>query len=391
MKVLEIRLAKSLRSAIEAGHPWIYASAIKNQPIAAAGTTARVLDKDGFICWGIYEPNHPIAVRVWSRDPNDPPSIASLQRRLDLAWALRQKVIPNQVEGYRLLHGEADGCPGWAVDRYQDVLVVRSDGEAAQARLVDLQTALSHWSALGSIRALVHRRSRGSIGPVSRVLLGQAPQPFACREYSWLMEVDPLQGQKTGWFIDQRENRRLIFEVARGLRVANLFCYSGGFSIAAALGGASQVSSVDISKPAITAAMRNFELNGLNAADYEFVAADAFDWLLACQSQARQFDLMILDPPSFAPNQRSLPNAKRAYSKLLTAAAKLLAPGGLLAASSCSSHVDPAMFREIISAAVARAGRRLQIVADRGAGPDHPELPAFLEGRYLKFVLCKID
>jgi 23S rRNA (cytosine1962-C5)-methyltransferase len=223
-------------------------------------------------------------------------------------------------------------------------------------------------------------------------LYGSLPgAPWSLRELHWRMEVDVLEGQKTGWFLDQRENRRRVFELARGRRVANLFSYTGGFSLAAALGGAAAVASIDISAPATAAARRNFELNGLDPDDYLFAAVDAFDWLAAEVAAGHNWDLIIVDPPSFAPNARSVPAALKAYRRLLQGAASLVADDGLVAAASCSSHIDFPDLEGVFAAGVAAAGRNLQILERRGPGVDHPELTAFPEGRYLKFVLGRVD
>ena len=387
----ELRLVKSLRNAVRAGHPWLFNSAFAKYPDLPPGACVRVVDERGFLCLGIYEPDHPIAVRVWSLDEEDEPSVASVALRLHAACELRQRVISRDVEAYRLLHGEADACPGWAVDCYRDILVLRTDGEAAAARIPQFLQAVSEVPALRAMRSIIHRRSRGDDGPVFQVLQGEEPQPVTCREYRWLMEADVLHGQKTGWFVDQRENRRLIHDISHDLHVANLFSYTGGFSLAAALGGARSVTSVDISASAMEAARRNFTLNNLDMSRHHFEAVDAFDWFEKARNSDRDYDLLIIDPPSFAPNQRSLENAKKAYGRLFHLGAQKLCAGGLLAASSCSSHVDPAMFRDIVSEATRKAGRRMRILADRGAGPDHPELPAFPEGRYLKFLLCELS
>lgn len=384
---LEIRLTKNLRTAVMAGHPWLYRTAFERLPSAPAGSHVRISDKHGFLAWGILDPEHSLAVRVMRTDQDLEPDLELIIQRLQVAQDLRRRVVPATVEAYRLVHGESDGLPGWAIDRYGDVLVVRTDGAAAIARLPLLVQAIQRCQ-LGEVRCLVHRRSRGdSEGASAEVVFGPSPEPRPYREYGWQMDADVLLGQKTGWFIDQRENRKLIFEISRGLRVANLFSYNGGFSLAAALGGAAQVTSVDISKPAIAAAQANFELNGLALSEYNFCAQDAFDWQAEAMVAGHSYDLMIIDPPSFAPNQRSVPNAERAYGRLFRNAARLLAPGGLLAASSCSSHIPMDHFRQIVSDAVRKEGRQLAILHERGAGPDHPVLPAFPEGRYLKFTL----
>ncbi len=393
MPELTTTLKKNLRPAITSGHPWIYSGALTQLPADSTGRPVKVFDKAGFVCWGVADPDHPIAVRVWSLDEDLPPNQDLVTARLLNALALRQTVIPNSVQACRLLHGAADGTPGWAVDRYQHVAVVRTDGPAAIARLDLLVNAIAATSTQSGIRSLVHRRARGdSGGPRAELIWGdEVSSPFMCHEYAWTMEVDPYKGQKTGWFVDQRENRRRVFDIASGLRVANLFAYTGGFSIAAALGGARHVATVDVSEPAIAAARRNFSANGLEPDDYEFAAADAFDWLEAAREGGREFDLVIIDPPSFAPNQRSIGPGSRAYRRLMRLGMSLLQPRGLLAAASCSSHITMAMFTDILAQAATAESRSLQLLARHGAGPDHPVLSAFPEGEYLKFVLSQIS
>ena len=393
MTAQDLKLLRPLRQAVRHGHPWLYRSAVAAAPGLSAGAPVRVVDRDGFVAWGIWDPEHPIAVRIWSLDADLPPDAALVEQRVDRALRLRRALIPAEVEAWRLLHGEADGTPGWALDVYGDVWVVRSDGPAAIARLPLLAAQVEARAADWNVRALVHRRSRGnSDGPRAEILYGSLPDaPWSLRELHWRMEVDVLEGQKTGWFLDQRENRRRVFELARGRRVANLFSYTGGFSLAAALGGAAAVASIDISAPATAAARRNFELNGLDPDDYLFAAVDAFDWLAAEVAAGRNWDLIIVDPPSFAPNARSVPAALKAYRRLLQGAASLVADDGLVAAASCSSHIDFPDLEGVFAAGVAAAGRNLQILERRGPGVDHPELTAFPEGRYLKFVLGRVD
>ncbi|RMF11861.1 MAG: class I SAM-dependent rRNA methyltransferase [Candidatus Dadabacteria bacterium] len=381
---LRLKLKKSLRSAIEAGHPWIYAGALQALPVAEPGMACQIFDRQGFVASGIYEPDANIAVRVWSTNEAErPDDVSVIEARLRRAAALRARVVPRDVEAFRLVHGEADRLPGWQIDRYQDVLVVRTDGLAAEARLPLLVDAVRR--AAPAVRALVHRRNRRR-GGTAEICFGAIDEALVCREHHWQMEADVLQGQKTGWFIDQRENRRRVFELARGQRVVNVFCYTGGFSLAAALGGAREVTSVDISGPAIAAAQRNFALNGLDPAEWTFVTADAFDWLT--ERAPDTADLVIIDPPSFAPNRQALPKAIRAYRRLFTAGLQMLSPNGLLAAASCSSHIDDSQFARIVHEAASQAGTQIQILERAGAGPDHPVLPAFPEGSYLKFLVC---
>lgn len=388
----DVRLRKPLRQAVLAGHPWVYRGAVAPAPDLPAGASVRVIDDRGFLAWGVWDPEHPIAVRIWSLDESRPPDRALIAGRIERARALRAALIDEAIEARRLLHGEADGTPGWALDVYGDVWVVRSDGPAAIARLPMLREVVATHADAWKVRALVHRRSRGQAdGPKAEILFGELPAaPWSLREGHWRMEVDVLEGQKTGWFLDQRENRRRVFELARGRRVANLFSYTGGFSLAAALGGAAQVASIDISGPAIAAARRNFELNGLAPDDYVFAAVDAFDWLAEQAAEGARWDLIVVDPPSFAPNARSVPAALKAYRRLLAGAAALVGDDGLVAAASCSSHIDFPDLEGAFFEGTRLAEKALQILERRGPGVDHPELPAFREGRYLKFVLGRV-
>lgn len=388
---LDLRLRKSLRGALQAGHPWVYRGALERPPAGEAGQVARVFDREGFVAWGLADPQHPIAFRAWSLNPEQPPGPALVRQRLDEALALRRRVVGDSAEAWRVVHGEADGLPGWAIDRYGTTWVVRTDGAAATARLDWLIEVVAAGAGDWAVSALVHRRARGDEGPRAEVLWGDLePQPQRVREHAWLLEADVLAGQKTGLFLDQRENRRRIFELARGLRVANIFAYNGGFSVAAALGGAARVVSVDISAPAIAAARRNFELNGLDPADYDFAAVDAFAWFDEAAAAGEQFDLIIVDPPSFAPNARSLPAALRAYRRLASGAAGLGGAGALVAFASCSSHVDEAALLQCLVEGAGSRGLGVRLLERRGAGPDHPQLPAFAEGRYLKLLLAQV-
>jgi len=386
-----IRLHKPLRRAVEAGHPWIYAGACRALPQAPAGTIVQVVDTHGFLAWGVYDPDHPIAVRVWSRDQAIPPDAALVRIRLARALRLRERVVDHgQVEAMRVLHGAADGTPGWALDRYGNLWVVRSDGDAAAARVSLLVSALHALVPWDACAAVVHRRSRGDgVGPSVELLHGSWPaQPPRLREYAWVMEADVRRGQKTGWFLDQREQRRWIHTIAADLRVLNLFAYTGGFGLAAATGGATVVTNVDVGRDAIAAAERNARHNGVEART-QCVCADAFDWLSA--QPARAYDLIVVDPPSFAPNARSVANALRAYRKLAHGAMRAAADEAVICLASCSSHICRDDILSVLSAAGARAGRPLRLLRETGAAPDHPVLPAFPEGRYLDFVAVAVD
>jgi 23S rRNA (cytosine1962-C5)-methyltransferase len=293
----------------------------------------------------------------------------------------------SRTDACRLIHGEGDRMPGLVVDRYGYVGVVRTDGEAASARVHDLIDAV--WPALSSVgvSTLVHRVGGKGETPRLDLLRGDPPPDVVrVREHGVPFVVDIGHGQKTGAFLDQRDNRRHVGELARGRRVLNLFSYAGGFSLHAALGGATHVTSVDVATAAHATAQASFRLAGVDPQKHAFVAADARVFLEAARARGDTWDLVVSDPPSFAPSEKAVHRALSAYRALHRACVGVLAPGGMLCASSCSSHVDADAFLTTLDD-MALAGRILSLVELRGAAPDHPTLPAFPEGRYLKFAV----
>jgi 23S rRNA (cytosine1962-C5)-methyltransferase len=277
--------------------------------------------------------------------------------------------------------------PGFVVDRYGPVAVARADGEGAAARMNDLVDAL--WPALSAVgvRTLVERRGGRPERPRLEVLRGpDPPAAVEVEEHGVPFVVDIAHGQKTGAFVDQRDNRRRVGELARGRRVLNLFAYTGGFSLHAAIGGARHVTSVDTAAAAHATAQASFRLAGLDPRSHAFVTADVEDFLDRARTTGESWDLVISDPPSFASSERAVPRALGAYRALHRACASVLAPAGLFCASSCSSHIDPGLFLDTLDDATL-GGRTLRLLELRGAGPDHPTLAAFPEGRYLKFAV----
>ncbi|RYE82086.1 MAG: class I SAM-dependent rRNA methyltransferase, partial [Myxococcales bacterium] len=283
----------------------------------------------------------------------------------------------------RLCNGEGDGLPGLVLDRYERWGVLRTDGAGALAFARRHEGAVR--AALGdSVDGVMLRPREGApeawIGP-------SAPATVTVREHGMAMQVDLLQGQKTGAFLDQRDNRRRVRELSPGRRVLNLFSYAGGFSIAAALGGASQVTSVDIAAGGHAAAQRSMRDNGLDPTIHRFVTADVFTFLTAARARGDRWDLVISDPPSFAPNERTRERAIMAYRKLHEACRAVLAPGGLFAAASCSSHVGLDDFLTTLQL----DPPDLHVAEIHGQPADHPVTPSWPEGRYLKFVLLQRD
>jgi 23S rRNA (cytosine1962-C5)-methyltransferase len=371
------------------GHPWVWREAIaRGLEGATPGEEVQVLAPDGSpVGRGIVDPGSPIAVRMWTlgRRPID----KDLWRtRAAHACALRSWLFGGaRTDAYRVLHGEGDRMPGLVVDRYGPIAIARTDGDAAATRLGDLAEAL--WPTLESwgVRTLVHRIGVKGQTPRLEVLRGPPPpDTVQVEEDAVPFVVDLARGQKTGAFLDQRENRRRVGQLARGRRVLNLFSYAGGFSVHAALGGATHVTSVDVATLAHATAQASFRAAGVDPKAHAFVAADARAFLDAAHARGEQWDLVVSDPPSFAPSEKALPRALSAYRGLHRVCAEVLAPGGILCAASCSSHVDATAFLGTLDDA-ALGDRALALLELRGAGPDHPTLAAFPEGRYLKFAV----
>jgi 23S rRNA (cytosine1962-C5)-methyltransferase len=273
------------------------------------------------------------------------------------------------------------------VDRYATVAVVRADGAAAAARVADLADAL--WPALGAwgVRSLVHRLGSKGEAPRLEVLRGEPPpETITVAEAAVPFVVDLSHGQKTGAFLDQRDNRRRVGELARGRSVLNLFSYAGGFSLHAALGGATHVTSVDVAAGAHATAQASFRAAAVDPSAHAFVVADVQTFLEGARRRGKRWDLVVSDPPSFAPSERAVPRALTAYRALHRSCVDVLADGGLLCAGSCSSHVDATAFLSTMDDA-ALGGRLLSVLELHGAGADHPTLAAFPEGRYLKFAV----
>lgn len=382
------RLTKPLRARIRAGHPWIYDRALAAPGGLVAGDVATVVDDEGPIATVLADPGSPLRARVLDLDPEAAPDAGWVRGRTEAASARRAR-DPLLVDctGRRLVHGEADGCPGLVVDHYADTAVVVFDGGAAAAfwrpRLPDVLDGLErggHPITHAWVRAV-----RGERRAPGEALRGDPPAEIIITEDEARFAVDVRAGQKTGFFLDQRDNRRTIARHAAGQTVLNVFSYTGGFSLHAALGGATHVTSVDVAAPAVAGLLRNVELTGLPADGHEAVVADAFEFFARARQRARRWDLVIVDPPSFAPSEKARPAALAAYRKLAIAALGAVEAGGRLAVASCSSHVTEADLLEIASGLPAL---RLRLAG--GAGSDHPVLPAFPEGRYLKFLFFDV-
>jgi len=371
------------------GHPWVWREAIaKGLDGALAGEEVQVVAPDGAALGrGVVDPGSPIAVRMWTsgREPLD----ASLWReRTASALSLRGIVLEGtDTDAYRLVHGEGDRMPGFVVDRYGPVGIIRTDGEAAAARVSDLLDVLWPLAQSLGLKSLALRTgSRGEAPRLEPARGPPAPETIRVTEHGVPFVVDLAEGQKTGAFLDQRDNRRRVGQLASGRRVLNLYSYAGGFSVSAALGGATHVTSVDIAPRAHATAQTNFRMAGLEPRAHSFTLADVQGYLDTARSRGERWDLVVSDPPSFAASERALPRALSAYRALHRACVEVLSPGGLFCPASCSSHVDVDAFLGTLDDS-ALGGRALRVLELRGAGPDHPSLAGFPEGRYLKFAV----
>jgi 23S rRNA (cytosine1962-C5)-methyltransferase len=386
MKIIRLRDGKE-RSLLRR-HPWVFQGSV-DKGAADAGETVRVQAHDGrFLAWGAYSPSSTIRVRAWSFDEAERIDAGFFERRIGAAVALRQR-LPIASTGMRLVHGEADGLPGLIVDRYADTLSVQflaAGVERWRDTLVDLLC-----KATGLAR--VYERSdsgvRGLEGLEARTgwLRGEGATEIVIGEHDWSLALDVAEGHKTGFYLDQRDNRRHFASWVRQLgcrRVLNCYCYSGGFSVAALAGGATQVVSVDSSAPALERARANVARNGFADRDTGFVDADVNQHLRDSLKAGTAFDAIVLDPPKFAPTAAHAERASRAYKDINRLALKLLAPGGLLFTFSCSGGIGADLFHKIVAGAGHDAGVNAVIAQRLEAACDHPTTLEFPEGEYLK-------
>ena len=385
-----VRLRKTKARRVQAGHPWIFSNEIATvEGGPQAGEIVSVYLAGGEpLGRGFYHPHSLIAVRLLTRDLGEPVGEALFSRRLTAALDYRSHLYPGSSV-YRLVHGEGDFLPGLVVDRYGDCLVLQFYS-AGMDRLRDcLVAALVE---LLEPRAIVERsdsplRELEGLEPRSGVLHGEEPGPLEVEEEGVRLGVDVMAGQKTGAFLDQRENRLSVRRVARGARVVDAFCHEGWFALQAAAGGASEVLGLDVSPASLARAKDNAARNDLGSR-VRFEAVDAMDRLRSLPASGS--DLVVLDPPSFARTRKHVPQARRAYRKLHRAALRLIREGGFLATSCCSHHVREDTFFDTVARAAQDSDRRLRWIARGAQPPDHPVLVGVPETAYLKFGLFQV-
>lgn len=391
MKTLVLRRGRE--KSLKRHHPWIFSGAVDRVDAeAASGETLEVRSADGeTLALAAWSPQSQIRARVWSFGAGGKVDADFFRARLGAAIAQReQRELARHTNALRLVHGESDGLPGLVVDRYADVLVVQFQSAGAERWRDDILDALADLSGCEAIFERSDADLRAMEGLSPRIGFARGNRNASrCPiiEHGMNFRVDVAQGQKTGYFLDQRANRQRVRALSPGRQVLDCFCYTGGFAIAALAGGAQRVLALDSSAPALEVARENLAANPLDAGRIDFERADVFAHLRLLRDRAARFDLVVLDPPKFAPSAAQAKNAARAYKDINLLALKLLAPGGLLATFSCSGGVPAALFQSIVAGAALDAGVEARIIERFGADADHPVALNFPEGDYLKGLL----
>ncbi len=386
------RLKPGREKSAHRRHPWVFSGAVESEADAnQPGQTIRVESSSGkFLGYAAWSPKSQIRLRFWSFNERDRIDENFFYSRLQKAFSYRSSsnVASNAK---RLVHGEADGFPGLIIDQYNQVLVLQflSAGmeywrEVLIRQLIDLTGLECVFERSDTeVRRLEGlERQCGSI-------LGELPPNFVIEEHGLEYYIDVKNGQKTGFYLDQRANRAKIQEISNNREVLNCFCYTGGFSLNALRGGAKFVTSIDSSGQALKMAKLNTKMNGLQEEKTTWMEADVFASLRKFRDQGRNFDLVILDPPKFAPTKQNVEKAARAYKDINLLAMKLLNLGGLLASFSCSGAISPELFRKILASSAEDARNDFLIIDTFSADQDHPQLLSFPEGEYLKGILLQ--
>lgn len=396
---LAVRVTDDALRWIRAGHPWLFADSITSvSGDGRPGDLAVIFDRRRrFRAIGLYDPASPIRVRMLHQGDPQPITTEWWRARLSAALERRRGLLTSpRTTGVRCVHGENDGLPGLVVDRYADVAVVEVYSAAWMAHLATLVPLIETLLGVGTVVLRLARRIRDEV-PAGitdgMALVGELPEaPVLFCENGLRVESDVVAGNKTGYFLDQRDNRRLVGEAARGARVLDVFSSSGGFSLAAAAGGAASVLSVDISGPALEAARRNLAHNRarpeVRRCRHTTRRGDAFEVMADLAARGEVFDIVVVDPPSFAPNRAAVAGALGAYARLTGLAVGLIAPGGLLVQASCSSRVGSEEFLGVVTTGAGQAGADLAVVRRTGHPADHPV--GFAQGHYLDAVFATV-
>ena len=390
---LKLRVSQKVETILRGGHPWLFSDSIRDQSRpGTVGELAIIYDrKDRYLGMGLFDPAGPIRVRMLHTGKPQRVDHAWWQQHLATALDRRRNLFDSQTNGYRLCNGESDGWPGLVLDRYDSILVLKIYTTVWLSRLRELVEIIAEQVPHDRLLLRLSRNIQNQARPFTEgQILRGAPllEPVVFSESGIRFEIDPIRGQKTGFYLDQRDNRRRVESFAAGRRVLNAFSFSGGFSLYAARGGAMSVTDLDISPHALTAAKRNFALNlhhpAIARCQHASVKTDAFDWLNSTAAPPRSFDLIILDPPSLARRESERAQAIHAYGRLARSAIALLRPQGILVACSCSAHVSTPEFLGIVRTTATQSGRPFTELLTTGHAADHPA--TFPEADYLKAI-----
>ena len=390
----EVRLAAGGRRRAESGHPWIFSNEVAMDAAAKAlapGSLVTLRRADEHpLGVAMFNPHTLLAARLLDRDAARPIGRRFYVRHFERALRLRERLYDRPY--YRLVHAEADGLPGLVVDRFGEVLVVQPNAagmDRLEPLILDaLQSVLAPATIV--LRNDSTARALEGLELETRIAVGDITGPVPVEENGTVFEADVLAGQKTGWFFDQRDNRRFVAGLAAGARVLDLYCYSGGFAVAAAHARAEAVLGIDRSEPALALAAASAQRNGVEER-CTFRRGEVFAEAAALGGKGERFDIVIADPPAFARSKKDAPAALRGYRKLARLAAGLTAPGGFLFLASCSHNIAAEDFAEAVRRGLADAGRSYRILRITGAGPDHPVHPSLPETAYLKALTLALD
>lgn len=391
----KVRLPFDAARRIAAGHPWVFRDTIGRPLSCESGDVIELCDPEGvFVARGLYDQEGPIAVRVFTRDPDEAIDKTALCRRVRAALRLRAALLPlGEMTAYRLIHGEGDFLPGITVDRYGDCLVLHVFSASLEKLTADLVTALRETVSPRSVYVQKRFRPLGGEGPrePAELFWGEvAPVEVEVREEKLRFSIDVTAPLGAGLFLDLRLGRNFVARRSAGRRVLNLFSYTGSISLAAAVGGAKEVVSVDIAARAHARARRNLQLSGLTEEVHEFVAGDALTVMTRMADRRRRFDLVVIDPPAFAHSRDRSFSVERDYQELVYAALKLCEPGALLLCAVNAHRFSLETLFHEIGESGNRARRLVRVVEQLGLPPDFPLPAGFSEGNYLKLLVCSV-
>jgi 23S rRNA (cytosine1962-C5)-methyltransferase len=391
-----LRLKVGREKAVLRRHPWVFSGAIADVVGSPSnGATVKIENASGeFLAWAAYSKYSQISARIWSWDEDQEIGEAFFRQQLRAALVARERLgLSKESDSIRLVHGESDGLPGLVVDRYGEFIALQSLSSGVEYWKETFADILVELTAVDGIyeRSDVDVRRLEGLEEYCGVLRGMAPpERIPIHENQTHYWVDIRTGHKTGFYLDQRDNRLRVRSLASGREALDCFCYSGGFSINAFAGGAASVLAVDSSVDALNAARENLALNNISFEGYTQLQGDVFQVLRGLRDQRRMFDMVVLDPPKFAPTAAQAQKAARGYKDINLLAFKLLRPGGLLVTFSCSGGVDMALFQKIVAGAALDAGVQASIVDQLHQAPDHPIGLNFPEGAYLKGLVCQV-